>query len=260
MGERNKALYTTPDLALVASNYQPVRPLETLDEHVHRYSTIFEKLLEVENPFSYFFMLNFTTMQYAYVSKSVRNVIGYSPQDFLDGGMDFAFNVVHPADKPVLRQLHARIFQYFYSYAEDERKQLKFTFDLRVRKPQGIYVRILQQSVFLELTHTGAPLLDFSTVTDITPFKKDNRLTLAIYKLSADYQHQLLHQEDFFHSNLLFTQRQLQILELVSKGLTSKEIAEALYLSIDTVKNHRKKILEVSGAKNIAEAVKIGFG
>jgi len=129
-----------------------------------------------------------------------------------------------------------------------------------VRKPQGIYVRILQQSVFLELTDSGAPLLDFSTVTDITPFKKDNRLTLAIYKLSSDYQHQLLHQEDFFHSNLVFTQRQLEILELISQGLTSKEIAEQLYLSIDTVKNHRKKILEVSGAKNIAEAVKIAFG
>jgi DNA-binding CsgD family transcriptional regulator len=137
---------------------------------------------------------------------------------------------------------------------------LKFTFDLRVRKPQGIYIRILQQSVFLELTDNGAPLLDFSTVTDITPFKKDNRLTLAVYKLSSNYQHQLIHQEDFFHSNLVFTRRQLEILELVARGLTSKQIAAELYLSIETVKNHRKKILEVSGAKNIAEAVKIAFG
>jgi hypothetical protein len=122
MAERNLKAYTTPDLALVASNYRPVRPSGDLEEHVDRYSLMFEKLLEVENPFSYFFMLNFTTMQYAYVSKSVINVIGYSPQDFLNGGMDFAFHVVHPADKPVLRQLHGRIFQYFYSHSEEERK------------------------------------------------------------------------------------------------------------------------------------------
>jgi len=42
---------------------------------------------------------------------------------------------------------------------------------------------------------------------------------------------------------------------LVSKGFASKEIADKLFLSINTVNNHRQNILEKVGAVNTTEAV-----
>jgi DNA-binding CsgD family transcriptional regulator len=257
MAPKNSFHYHTPDLAVIVQNYRPNTIKTDTAEHISRYRKLFEKLIETENTFSFFFMMDFTTMQYAFVSSSVKNINGYTAEEYMAGGMDFAFRMVHDEDKPVLQKLHNRLFQYYYSTPVPERKNLKFSFNLRIRKPDQSYMHIMQQAIFLEISETGEPLLDFSTVTDITPFKKNNSLTLAIYKLNAEKEYVPVFQQDFHHEHSRLSRRQQEILKLISEGLTTKEIAHHLHLSIDTVKNHRKKILQVTGGKNIAEAIRL---
>ena len=50
------------------------------------------------------------------------------------------------------------------------------------------------------------------------------------------------------------TQRELQVLRLVAKGLSSREIAEELYISENTVKNHIRNMLEKLQMKSRMEA------
>jgi len=50
------------------------------------------------------------------------------------------------------------------------------------------------------------------------------------------------------------TPREAEVLELVSRGLTNREIGERLYISVYTVKNHLRNILEKLHLKNRAEA------
>lgn len=40
------------------------------------------------------------------------------------------------------------------------------------------------------------------------------------------------------------SEREFQILALYKRGLTIKEIADTIFISIDTIKFHRKKIFE----------------
>lgn len=47
--------------------------------------------------------------------------------------------------------------------------------------------------------------------------------------------------------------RELKVLELMSQGLTSKEIAGAINCSITTVKTYKVRMLNKSGARNSAE-------
>src|SRR5450432_1193998 len=49
--------------------------------------------------------------------------------------------------------------------------------------------------------------------------------------------------------------REIEILGLIMQGLTNNEIAEKLFISYETVKSHRKNILEKSGAKNTAALI-----
>jgi DNA-binding CsgD family transcriptional regulator len=51
------------------------------------------------------------------------------------------------------------------------------------------------------------------------------------------------------------TPRQKEILDLVAAGLTSKEIAARLGLSVHTVRQHRKRMLEKFNVSNAAELV-----
>lgn len=51
------------------------------------------------------------------------------------------------------------------------------------------------------------------------------------------------------------TAREKEIVSLVGRGFTSPAIAEKLYISINTVKGHRKNILKKLNLKNIQELV-----
>lgn len=49
--------------------------------------------------------------------------------------------------------------------------------------------------------------------------------------------------------------REIEVLGLIMQGLTNHEIAEKLFISYETVKSHRKNILEKSGARNTAALI-----
>lgn len=48
-----------------------------------------------------------------------------------------------------------------------------------------------------------------------------------------------------------FTEREKQVLELIARGMTSKEIAETLEISENTVETHRRRMINRVEAKNI---------
>lgn len=49
--------------------------------------------------------------------------------------------------------------------------------------------------------------------------------------------------------------REIEVLGLIMQGLTNNEIAEKLFVCYETVKSHRKHILEKTGAKNTASLI-----
>ncbi|MBL7853222.1 MAG: response regulator [Cyclobacteriaceae bacterium] len=55
--------------------------------------------------------------------------------------------------------------------------------------------------------------------------------------------------------NLNFSARELEIVQLLAAGLTSREIGTHLNLSTDTVDEHRQRILQKTNTRNVAELV-----
>jgi DNA-binding NarL/FixJ family response regulator len=53
-------------------------------------------------------------------------------------------------------------------------------------------------------------------------------------------------------NNAKLTSREIEVLDLMVKGLTNNEIAEKLFRSVETVRSHRKNILIKTGSKNTA--------
>jgi LuxR family maltose regulon positive regulatory protein len=50
------------------------------------------------------------------------------------------------------------------------------------------------------------------------------------------------------------TERELDVLRLIAQGLTNQEIADALFISVNTVKTHAKHIYEKLNVRNRAQA------
>ncbi|MDM1046146.1 response regulator transcription factor [Myroides sp. 1354] len=53
-----------------------------------------------------------------------------------------------------------------------------------------------------------------------------------------------------YEEELVFSPRELEVIELICQEYTNQEIADALFLSKRTVETHRQRILERIGAKN----------
>jgi len=62
-------------------------------------------------------------------------------------------------------------------------------------------------------------------------------------------------EEPHVHPEPHLTPRQSEVLSLVERGRTTKQIAAELHLSIDTVRNHVKALLRTMGAHSRLEAV-----
>jgi len=47
---------------------------------------------------------NINTGKYIYANQALQKILGYSPQDFISGGLAFVSSLVHPDDMPVLAE------------------------------------------------------------------------------------------------------------------------------------------------------------
>jgi NarL family two-component system response regulator LiaR len=58
--------------------------------------------------------------------------------------------------------------------------------------------------------------------------------------------------------DLGITRRELEILELIAQGMSNREIAGKLYVSLNTVKTHSSRVFDKLGAKRRTQAVQLG--
>lgn len=57
----------------------------------------------------------------------------------------------------------------------------------------------------------------------------------------------------------IITKRETEVLKLISHEYTTKEVAQMLFISVNTAETHRKNMLSKMGAKNTAGLVRKGF-
>lgn len=211
--------------------------------------------IALENAFAYFYMLDITQGKYLFLSKSVQNLLGFNNEFLINQGPAYANDYIHEEDQEKLKTVLKRIMDCFYKFPISERKNLKFEYNFRIKRYDGNFIHLLQQVSFVEVSSKGEPLISYNTCTDISGYKHDNSIRLTGFKIENRCSKKLFEQN--ICDGLKLTKRQKEILELISKGMTSSEIAACLYLSTETVKNHRKKILATSKAKNMVEAMKL---
>jgi len=64
---------------------------------------------------------------------------------------------------------------------------------------------------------------------------------------------------DYYKQKFKLSKRELQLVRMIKRGMTNREVAEELHLSIHTVEAHRKKVHAKLGVSSIAELVKKAF-
>jgi DNA-binding CsgD family transcriptional regulator len=161
---------------------------------------------------------------------------------------------IHPDDLPKVFDSYSKTFEFFLNLPVEERRDYKLILNYRQRDKSGKYLNVLLQLVVLELDKKGNIWLAL-IIDDLLPdkilFEGVNRRVINIKSGKICLFQNELEQ----NKRTIMSTREVEVLGLVSKGFASKEIADKLFLSINTVNNHRQNILEKVRASNTSEAV-----
>ena len=205
------------------------------------------------------YMLDYTTGKYLVMSKTTRITLGFEPKEWTENGVDFTIGLYHPED---LKLYNEKIFperlQLIKNISAEEQKNYIFSYNYRVQNAKAEYVNLLQRNCFIKSDDNGLPLISLGMVINIEHYKKENPVIQLVEKIdlnnnSCETVYKKIY--DLNESRPVFSRREREVLLWITDGLTSKEIADKLYISEGTVINHRKNMLLKSGAKNAAELI-----
>jgi DNA-binding CsgD family transcriptional regulator len=171
--------------------------------------------------------------------------------------VNYTNSLIHPEDLPLLYRAAMNYIQLGFSIENvNEIKDYKAVFDYRVIGRNKQYVRIIEQQIPLEIDKSGNVWLALSMM-DLSP---ENNITLPFRGRLKNHRTGELYyfppEEDPGKGLSPLTSREREILGLIARGLISKEIADKLYISVNTVNTHRQRIIEKLNVSNTYEAIR----
>lgn len=161
---------------------------------------------------------------------------------------------MHPADFPFVIDTVCRTYNFLENLPSAERTDYKLIVDYRLINSSGMYLRFVQQMVVLELDKNGKIWLLlklFDLVSDKAGNEPPQRKLINL----RTWQLHLFNDDNDIPSDRVLTNREVQVLGLISQGLDSKNISERLFISLNTVNNHRQNILSKTRSGNASQAL-----
>lgn len=200
-----------------------------------------KKLLNIFQAGNYYYMIfNVSQMELEFVSPYITRVLGYEPSEI---SAFFFLNQIHPDDKPYFLSFENKLTEFLKELPLGKRGSYKFQHDYRIKTKTNNYVRLLHQIIPIEFDENSY-YRSLVLHTDITHIKKEGTPCFSIIGFDDEPSYYNIEvTEKLTKSFDLFTKREKEILKCIVEGKNSKTIAEELFISLNTVNNHRKNIL-----------------
>lgn len=191
------------------------------------------------------------TNKFVFVSDNIPKLYGLDSRRLFIHGHQPVIEVIHPDDIDYGLLVRKKIYSILRSFSNEEKRNYKAIHEMRIRNIRGEYIRIIEQEQVLELDKSGNIWLTLSVI-DVDASHESEIIKSHLYNFKTGEQI-FIDLSDTLDEPL--TNRELEVLRFMKKGLLSKEIAEALKVSINTVNSHRQNILQKLKANNSIEAV-----
>lgn len=203
------------------------------------------------------FVVDVYKCNYTYASSNFVDLLGYDSHkiETLERQGDYLESRIHPDDRAQLATLQVTLAQFIYNLPLEQRNDYSNIYSFRMLNARQQYIRVTSRHQVLEQDRNGKAWLIIGNM-DISPNQKDfETVDCAVLNLKNG---------EIFSPSLLplpsanLTNREIEILRLIQKGLLSKEIADKLCISIHTVNIHRQNLLRKLGVQNSIEAIRLG--
>lgn len=243
------------------------RLIEEASRHVHYSKPEMEILindlkdqslrLNAQSPL--FYAVDYTQQKYIYIDPSCNKILGYDFKYIENEGPLLYLNLLHKNDKKIFTEnIIPETLDFLSRHDYKEHSSFSFSLNYRIKKDNGDYITLLQRSTYYLSSAEPKPLAAVGYATDISDYKQDTSIIHTIEKTnrnSSVFSKTVMQKTVYYPDRYtgIFSKREMEILQLIHNGLSSKQIAAQLYLSVYTVNNHRKKMMQKSGSANVAE-------
>ncbi len=210
------------------------------------------RLAQVEN--SALAVYDMNRKNYALIHSKFSSKLQFDLNAAYSQGPAYFFALMPPDDLAFAVDSEIRTFEFLDSLPPDARKDYKLIFEFRLQDPQGRLYRFLQQNVVLEQDVAGAVWMVL-ILNDLIPEPSGAKpLQRSLIHMKSGRQC-LFENDALTRKGRILTDRELEILGLISEGLQSRQISDRLFISVNTVNNHRQRIIEKTGTAGTAEAL-----
>jgi len=192
--------------------------------------------------------------EHAYFSPKFKTVFGWDMARAGAEGTDFGTGKIHPEDLLFLTEAGNYFLSFSFSLTPDTRRDYKLYSDYRIKGADDGYTRVLEQQSVLESDKRGNLWLALS-ILDLSPYS-DTQSPVRCRMVNVKSGELYTFPPPESGQRDLLTMREKEILHLISKGLISREIADLLYISVNTVNTHRQRIIEKLDVSSTSEAIR----
>lgn len=205
----------------------------------------------------YFFIIDFEDLSISNLSPSFKGIHGKEPSEIKK--IDDILSLIYPEEMQFVSKAEAKAI-YFYYEGEAAGKILEYKtiYNFHMKTASGRYELFNHQAIVFETDEKGKYRKSLNIDTNMTHLTSKNNFKLSLISLNDNPSYvniDVLTNSSPENLQNVFTRREFEIVKLISEGLSSKTIADKLFISLETVKSHRKNLLKKSGLKTTVEVV-----
>lgn len=203
------------------------------------------------------FVVDVYRCRYAFASSGFADILGYDRRmlEKIERNGDYLESRIHPDDLSRIKSLQVDLARFIYNQPVENRNHYKNNFSYRVLNAASRYVNVTSNHQVMRTSAGGKAWLILGVV-EIAP---DQRPLSGVGCTVLNMKTGDLFSPDCFSGGESgLTEREIEVLQWIKRGLAGKEIARQLGISPHTVNIHRQNVLRKLGARNSVEAVILG--
>ncbi len=200
------------------------------------------------------YVIDYETKGFEYVSDNPLFLSGHTAEEVKKMGYEFYFKYVTKEDLDLLLKINTIGFEFYEKTPIEERKNYTIAYDFHLKNQEGKIILINQKLTPLFLTKAGKL---WKAICFISLSTEHNSGNIRVYNKNDGAILKYNLKRNFWESTekIKLAKREQEIIELSTRGFSINEIAEAIFISPDTVKFHRRKLFEKLDVSTISEAI-----
>jgi len=215
-----------------------------------------------------------TAEEFLYATDAFEKILGYSSDMLCEKGLKWWFTLIHPED---IGHMLNNIFQHCFLLPVNKRLNKPFKLVYRIKRADQRWIWIEETKCIVGVTEEGKNHFILGRFEEISRDKeleefflnkivdedgKTNSMLRAAMPIINGEPHEQINLLGFHKKfslppgAVMPTKREKEILHLIGEGYSTKQIADKLNISVNTVETHRRHLLEKIQVKNSMELIK----